>query len=1120
MKRRSTKGSPLPGSPGHEMPEAPPGQPSLAPPGALWLSFFGKPLLIHEQGALAVSARYQKTLALLAHVSSQPNRPLRRDTLAELFWPHKPLETSKGNLRVVLNDLSTCLGRLGLETVLETNRQWLTFRGAPGLYTDETFLRSRDAWQNHRHLITHLAENSHAHWGDCLTLDEASSDWNDWLISRQAYLDRLREECQAELENLGPSAAPAAAPALPGSAPELAHMALMRIETASSCSQGPDERTAYLAWRQKLARITEECAYFGGLAASIDATGVTMAFGLHSLQGNYRWQALRAAAAIEYRFGDTGGLRIALSAGNCIVEWTPGPLPHIAGWRGKWVERLAYLIPPGQLIADEGFADMAHLFGLEGRDFSLDLSGQKQQLFVQDFEHYHLPELPPLNAAPSLVGRHDELQRLQGFWQESQRGSNRRVVVTAPPGMGKTRLVWEFARQRLGDGARLTWLGARSETASQPWSLIYDWLLRARQGSRLGFGLDHSKEQILQQFLAHRSIPLSDKGEFERLLLQLLGSSSLIVVDDAHWLDQASARLLSRVLPQLENCLILITQRKTGSPHFALSDSYTLALQPLSDQASEELLDNLCAPTPSESRRATILLARCVPIYLLTASREARLNMPTTEFLAATLNAVRASLPTLGAAALLGLQWKLSDLTTLVDRERALQAIQQGQEAHILCNHDADHWAFFHPLIHETILQSLPAQDRERLAADAARLYMARNEFGRAAPLWETAGRIDEARRNWRAAAESACREQDALAACTYYDQLERLGYSHSTQDLWDRIRHTRVRAVRDGYGNEATCSTSREILELLPPRPNPEEQEIEYSALSLIYLWSGKGGKGKGLEQGTQLMDRANTPVREFAANWALGNTHFWLGNFSEARPYLLAALDSPLPAEERTRYFPSDPVALACPTYGWCLWYLGEADWEEKLLRYLERILADGIKQNICIATTLTASAYFGAGYHGKSIEYAQQAHAIATAEGFTLWEVFSALSLFAASAHSGLPVPVEYIHAFEEATNHAYPAGINSARWLGAEALVASGRLDLAEAMADRALANADTAEHAHCLPSLWRLKSDIATARGNAREAGAAMANAERIALGQGARGWIRRWGRQTCAALPA
>ena len=1020
----------------------------------------------------------------------------------------------------MLNDLSTCLGRLGLETVLETNRQWLTFRGAPRLYTDETFLRSRDAWQNHRHLTTHLAENSHAHWGDCLTLDEASSDWNDWLISRQAYLDRLREECQAELENLGPSAAPAAAPALPGSAPELAHMALMRIETASSCSQGPDERTAYLAWRQKLARITEECAYFGGLAASIDATGVTMAFGLHSLQGNYRWQALRAAAAIEYRFGDTGGLRIALSAGNCIVEWTPGPLPHIAGWRSKWVERLAYLIPPGQLIADEGFADMAHLFGLEGRDFSLDLSGQKQQLFVQDFEHYHLPELPPLNAAPSLVGRHDELQRLQGFWQESQRGSNRRVVVTAPPGMGKTRLVWEFARQRLGDGARLTWLGARSETASQPWSLIYDWLFRARQGSRLGFGLDHSKEQILQQFLAHRSIPLSDKGEFERLLLQLLGSSSLIVVDDAHWLDQASARLLSRVLPQLENCLILITQRKTGSPHFALSDSYTLALQPLSDQASEELLDNLCAPTPSESRRATILLARGVPIYLLTASREARLNMPTTEFLAATLNAVRASLPTLGAAALLGLQWKLSDLTTLVDRERALQAIQQGQEAHILCNHDADHWAFFHPLIHETILQSLPAQDRERLAADAARLYMARNEFGRAAPLWETAGRIDEARRNWRAAAESACREQDDLAACTYYDQLERLGYSHSTQDLWDRIRHTRVRAIRDGYGNEATCSTSREILELLPPRPNPEEQEIEYSALSLIYLWSGKGGKGKGLEQGTQLMDRANSPAREFAANWALGNTHFWLGNFSEARPYLLAALDSPLPAEERTRYFPSDPVALACPTYGWCLWYLGEADWEEKLLRYLERILADGIKQNICIATTLAASAYFGAGYHGKSIEYARQAHAIATAEGFALWEVFSALALFAASAHSGLPVPVEHILAFEEATNHAYPAGINSARWLGAEALAASGRLDLAEAMADRALANADTAEHAHCLPSLWRVKSDIATARGNAREAGAAMANAERIALGQDARGWIRRWGRQTCAALPA
>ncbi|MCX8144804.1 MAG: ATP-binding protein, partial [Azovibrio sp.] len=653
-----------------------------------------------------------------------------------------------------------------------------------------------------------------------------------------------------------------------------------------------------------------------------------------------------------------------------------------------------------------------------------------------------------------------------------------------------------------------------------PWSLIYDWLFRARQGSRLGFGLDHAKEQLLQQFLTHRSIPLSDKGEFERLLLQLLAASRLIVVDDAHWLDQASARLLARVLPQLTHCLILITQRKTGSPHFTLPDSYTLALQPLSDQASEELLDNLCAPTPAESRRATILLARGVPIYLLTASREARLNMPTTEFLSATLNAVRASLPALGAAALLGLQWKRSDLTMLVGAERALQAIQQGQEAHILCNHDAEHWAFFHPLIHETILQTLPAQDREALAADAARLYMGRGEFGRAAPLWETAGRIDEARRNWRAAAESACAEEDALAACTYYDQLERLGYGHSTQDLWDRIRHTRVRAIRDGYGNEATCSTSREVLELLPTRKNPEEQEIEYAAMSLIYLWSGKGGKDQGLEQGRQLMTRANTLAREFAAHWALGNTHFWQGNFSAARPYFESALEAPTTAEERTRYFPSDPVALACPTYGWCLWYLGEPDWEERLHQYLAPILAENVKQNICIATTLTAAAYFGAGEHGKAIEYAQRAHAIATAEGFTLWEVFSALSLFAASAHCGHAAPVEHIHAFEAATNHAYPAGINSARWLGAEALAASGRLELAEAMTDRALKEADTAEHAHCLPSLWRLKSNIAAAYGNPQQAEAAMANAERIALGQGARGWLQRWGRPTCAALLA
>lgn len=1073
----------------------------------LWLSFFGSGTLIQPGSRQRINMRYRKSLALLAFLSSQPNRPQRREMVAELFWPGRPQDEGKRNLRVVLNDLGRVAAGLGLAPALEIDRQWLLFRSLPQIRTDESLLQELlDDSPQAAAFHAALTQAAGTVWGEALEVDEDNPDWNDWLYARRSYLEALLAQALNSARN------PAPAPSACTAAPELVHLALLRLETGLPQGPGHEDLPAYLAWRDTLARMTGEGRFFGGESTGGDATGVTFVFGLNSLNSGFRWQALRAAIALEARFSRQPGLRMGLSAGACIIERQPEGTATLSGWRSKWVERIADQAAPGELVADAGFADLAPLFGLEAIPPS---PGPRpgEPLFVQRLRGFRLPELPPLDCHAPLVGRQSEMEYLERLWQERRLGLSRRAALVAVPGMGKTRLVWEFARRCLARGARLAWFGARAETASQPWSLIYEWLSRVF-ADLPRHRLEPHQETLLGQFLERRNIPMTERGEFERILARLLGHYELVILDDAHWMDSASAQLLQRALEQQTRQLTLVTQRRQEGKASLLADSYILELPPLDDTAAAQLLDNLApasTPVPARQRRAAVHQARGIPIYLLAPRGQHADGNPEREFLAATINAVRPALPALGAAALLGMQWQRAELQALVGQDAALQAVQLGQTAHVLLSYDAEHWAFVHPLIHEALLRSLPEHSRQTLAGSAARHFQEQGEPGRAAPLWEAAGQLDQAREAWRAAARTASAAEDVLAACAHYAQLERLGYGSSSTALWDRIHHVRARVIRDGFGTAATLAHCHQVLELLPARKNGEQQEIEFAALTLIYLWSGGGGKHQGLAQADRLMGLADRPLRRFTAEWAFGNTHFWLGNFAAARPHLETVLAAAMELEltERTRYSPSDPLSLAAPCHAWLLWFIGDASWSDWLERHLALARAASVKQSLCSGLALAAFIQHAAGNHEACARLAREAAEIAAAEGFAFWEVITGLVLAVVAARAGQQPDLDSLLAWEETIRQTYGAGINTARWLAAEALVAAGQWQQAGTWIERALAEADSCEHAYCLPDLWRLQGLVLEAGGDPAGAEAARQQALALARAMGARGWLAR-----------
>uniref|UniRef100_A0AAU1IC40 AAA family ATPase n=2 Tax=unclassified Streptomyces TaxID=2593676 RepID=A0AAU1IC40_9ACTN len=157
-----------------------------------------------------------------------------------------------------------------------------------------------------------------------------------------------------------------------------------------------------------------------------------------------------------------------------------------------------------------------------------------------------------------FVGRDEELKTLRECLEAGRRGVPWLVVVQGRSGIGKTALI----RRALGAFADTTVWWAGCDPAEQDWPLsAIDQLLR------------RADRAALREFPALDALlPSSSAAEVGAQLLQLLGQAEqsspvAIVIDDAHWADPASAKVLSFVARRLSSDFVtLIMAARTGSP--------------------------------------------------------------------------------------------------------------------------------------------------------------------------------------------------------------------------------------------------------------------------------------------------------------------------------------------------------------------------------------------------------------------------------------------------------------------------------------------------------------------------------------------------------------------------
>lgn len=1104
-----------------------PSTPAAASAPAQWLTFFGQPCLLGVEGVAALPFKHRNSFLLLAFLLAHPGRISRHESLADLFWPELDASAARTHLRMVLDDLSNGLKQLGLIHALETQREWLSLRLPENVWSDQTLLPALQARQVRAALWidqakAHLGRNPL--WlglGDIHT----APDFQEWLGVQRSFLESMLRS--PGMDSPGEHSTPSLLPVKAHAVVELVTLALLRVEIEST-RPADDERETWRRIQALEVVIVREARAHGGVLVEMDASGFTLVFGLDSLHSGYRGLSLRAASSLNLLLTPQYQVRMGVLAGRVLIE--RGSVLRASGQRVRLVEQIAQHAEPGEILADESYRDLAATFSSTAPGTQR-FRGVAQDVVLFGSLIGKLPSflLPPVGENTPFFGREILISDFEFRWQLACHGLTQRHCLEGEPGIGKTRTTYEFAKRLQMSGTAVFWLGGRSESAEAAWSALHELLIRLlstcgtdwhvrlnRFLAQWGTVIGSEHQAVLLHFLSTQGVMHGERGVFtEAIGLLLCGGSAaaLIVIDDAQWIDAASSAVLHDIALASSATYFILTRRPNYTGGVLLDNCDTQRLAPLDDGSAQAILDALPDADLLEKKqfRRIIAAAHGLPIYLLagTASNGASFA----EYLQGMINGLGDAMEVMKVAALFGIQFQLEDLLSLVPSIDVELALEQAAACRLIVPRGQHTWAFFHPLLHSHLRGLLEARQRRQLAPRVAQVLQERGELARAAALFEEGGEPGLALTAYCRAAYAALDQEDAVAACPLFTHIARLGYGDGEAGQWARMRHARALVIKDGYGSSSVNLISKEVRQTLHTLRGGDE--LAFKATAYAYLGAPSERADAGLTYAAEMARLARTPIQHQTASWSRANSLFWLGHFIESAPLLNQALTAAtvLPFNERIRYFPSDPLVLGHGQMAWMCWFMGDsAGANIHIDQSMAYARASRLSQDKAIAPCLKAVLHLNEGDMTKLAVHAEEAWLVADGEDYLLWKTFASLLLTIARAHAGESPKINELRAYEKSLKHAYPAGLNTGRWLAAMALQAGGHNFIALQVINTALADARNQEHQYCLMDLWRLKAQTLMALPLSHRSGIKAARTQAIACARacGAQGWLRRW----------
>jgi class 3 adenylate cyclase len=364
------------------------------------------------------------------------------------------------------------------------------------------------------------------------------------------------------------------------------------------------------------------------------------------------------------------------------------------------------------------------------------------------------PGLPPVLAGPGpFVGRGHELERLLAAWQTTLAAGTCAVLIAGEPGVGKTRLAGEWARQACDQGAVVLY-GRCDEDLVAPYQPFAEALrslvpclgtnrLRGLRGVEALLPLVPGLTDVLPDLAAPpRADPDTERYALFDAVVALLGIAStsapvVLILDDLHWAAKPTLLLLRHLLRFGEHARVQIvgTYRSTD-----LDRSHPLAamLADLHRDGSANRLqlsgldeDDVSAYVAEagyddeELARALASVTGGNPFFLIEALRHvgesggvwdpSTLPQGVREAVSRRLSRLSAETnQALAAAAVVGSRFSL-ELVERVVGDDLVDAFDDACKAGIVIEEPGGRYRFNHAIVRQSLLAELASVRRMRL---------------------------------------------------------------------------------------------------------------------------------------------------------------------------------------------------------------------------------------------------------------------------------------------------------------------------------------------------------------------------------------------------------------------
>jgi predicted ATPase/class 3 adenylate cyclase len=351
----------------------------------------------------------------------------------------------------------------------------------------------------------------------------------------------------------------------------------------------------------------------------------------------WRSQSVR----IQIRVGLNSGEVVVRSIGSDLrMDYTAvGQTTHLAARMEQLASPGSILLAPDTLQLAEGYVQVKALGPVQVKGLSEPV--EVYELLGAGTARSRL-QAAAARGLTRFVGRDAELDTLRRTLEQAGSGHGQVVALVGEPGVGKSRLVWEFTHSHRTHGWLVLESGSVSYGKATSYLPVIDLLkgycgiedrddprrMREKLTGKL-LTLDPALQPTLPAFLALLDVPVDDPtwqaldppqrrqrtlDACKRLLLRESQEQPLLLVfEDLHWIDAETQALLDSLVESLPTArILLLVNYRPEYEHTWHRKTYyqQLRLDPLPPETADELLVALLGATADLQPLKHVLIER------------------------------------------------------------------------------------------------------------------------------------------------------------------------------------------------------------------------------------------------------------------------------------------------------------------------------------------------------------------------------------------------------------------------------------------------------------------------------------------------------------------------------